>query len=1007
MNTPTLKSFFGSRVLLGVVMAFAAAHAAAQTAPAGTGSASGSSDSSASGADTTVQEVLVTGSRIASPNQKSVSPITTLSSQDVVLQGTTHIEDLLNSLPQFSGAQSSTSLVGATGTATADLRNLGANRTLVLVDGYRLAPGDPGSASGFLGYAPDLNLIPAPLVDRVEVVTGGASAVYGSDALAGVVNFIMRKNFEGFELIVNGGGYEHDNNDTGIEALERAHGYVSPSGETSGGFGGDVTALFGTNLMDGKGNITAYLSYRHQNGITAAERDYGACQLVEAAPSYTCAGSGTTDPAQFQIYNASGAPVNIYPTSPKNALTLGPGNTLEQFNALTEAYNYNQFGMLIQPSQRVTGGAIADYQINSSIDAYARFMYMDNQDQVYDSPGGIFGQIESVPCSNPLLSASEVADFCTAAGVGPTGDASLSILRRDVEGGLRINDYRHTDYLSIIGAKGNLGSNWNYDTYFQYGTAVYQNNFVGDTSLSNTANALDVITSPTTGQPVCANSAAIGCVPYNIFSIGGVTPAAVAYIQEPAIQTGYTEEQIASGSVTGQLGSYGIKSPLADEGVGVAFGSDYRRETVVLNNDEAFLSGDLGDGTTSVNEDGSYDVYELFSELRAPLISNKPLIQSLELELGYRFSHYNTAGVTNTYKFGVDWQTTPDVRLRASFNRAIRVPNVLELFTPESIGIDGTSDPCANAGSTGRPIDSFAQCARSGVTAAEYGNINSNPGAQYNGEQGGNPDLRPETALTTTAGVVLTPTDVPHLTFSLDYYNIKVIDTIQHIGADLILDSCLSTGDPLYCDQIHRAPGSGSLFLGKTGYITDTLINAGYIQTAGVDLEGNYRVPLPRFGTLSFNFNGTRLAEYVVEPLPGLGDYDCDGRYGIVCGQPLPKWRHKFRATWETPWEVSLSAQWRYLGAVSVDASSSSPLLSSGTVYPVDSHIAAYSYLDFTALWHLKNYDFRVGVNNVLDKGPPPLGAGVGSGPGYASSIYGSVYDAMGRYIFAGITANF
>jgi outer membrane receptor protein involved in Fe transport len=978
-----------STIICGVLSLGVVGAAAAQTAPA----------------SNAVQEVVVTGTRIQSANMTAVSPVTTVSNAEIKLTGATRIEDLVNSLPQAFAGQGSAVGNGATGTATVDLRDLGVQRTLVLIDGRRLLPGDPGLDSN--PPVPDLNFIPTALVQRVEVLTGGASAVYGSDAVAGVVNFIMQKNFEGIRIDANAGLYMHDNTNTFMQNLEKSRGFVSPTGTVKDGYQRDVTLTLGINAPDGNGNATAYLSWRQIDAVTQDRRDYSACTLADSltAPGgFKCGGSNTTSPSHFLVFNASGSKQ----ISDVILDSSGPGNTVRDFVA-TDQYNYAPYNFYQRPDTRYTAGVFGDYQVNSHVDAYAQAMFMDDHSSYNGAPSGVFGQTVNVPCSSPLLSAQEVNAFCTAAGIPLTGQTNLALLKRNVEGGPRITDLRHTDYRLLVGAKGDIDKTWSYDVYGQYGTAILSQSYTHEFSLLRTTNALNSCSLglPSFGGPTCAT--------YNAFKIGGITQDALNYVSAQGLTEGQTVEQIVSGNLTAKLGDYGLKSPWAEEGFGLNVGAEYRRETVHLQPDDSFISGDLaGLGGSRTPLDGQYNVREVFAEVAAPIVKDKPFIYDLTFDAGYRYSDYSTSGGVDAYKFGGSWAPIRDIKFRGTYNRSVRAANILELYAVQGVGLDGATDPCAGP----TPKYSASQCARTGVAAGQYGNIAANSANQYNGLLGGNPTLRPEKSDTVSFGAVFQPRFIPGLNFSADYYDIKVTDVIGSIGADTIISNCALTGDAFYCSKVKRAPGTGSLWLGNNGYIVDTNFNLGALQNTGVDFAADYRVPstvpwLNKVGRWSLNFTGTLITKYAYQNLPGDAYTNCQGYYGTICGKQgsgsgvIPTWRHKLRATVEGPWGMSASAAWRYTSAVDVDSKSSDPALK-GTVYPGDSHIAAYSYFDLAATWRVKDrYTFRVGANNVMDVQPPLVGTSnilptFGNG-----NTYPQVYDALGRYLFVGLTADF
>jgi outer membrane receptor protein involved in Fe transport len=968
-----------------------ATQADAQTAPATTAPGTTGGE---------VSEVIVTGSRIPQPNLTSVSPVTMVTNKDIKLSGINRTEDLINQLPQAFSDQGSGVSNGGTGTASVSLRNMGPQRTLILIDGRRVLPGNPG----YTGNPPvvDLKFIPTQLIERIDVLTGGASAVYGSDAVAGVVNFVMKKDFEGVQVDSQYSIYQHDNDDSTIQGLERSKGYPYPSGSTWDGKQFSFNLMMGINSPDGKGNATAYFSYLSIAAINQSQRDYSACTLSETATGFTCAGSGTTFPAHFVDLNGKGYIVD-----------KTTGNTVRAYSSATDTYNFAPLNYYQLPDTRYSAGVVSHYDISKELQLYAQLMFMDDFTSTQAAPSGIFGNPFVLNCDNAMWSPQERATFCP----GNATSTTLAILRRNVEGGGRIDNLRHDDYRILIGAKGNLGEHWTYDVYGQFGASIFQENFQNDVSMSHVAQALNVVRGPD-GSLQCADAAAVaaGCVPYNIFAAAPVSAAALRYISIPAFQEGTTSQAVVSASASGELGGYGIKSPMATDGVGVAFGAEYRREAVDLRVDNEYLIGDLsGQGGVRLPFGGSFDVYELFGEARVPLVQDAPLVHDLTLELGYRFSDYSTSGTTDTYKVGGDWSLTPDFKLRASYNRAVRAPNALELYAGLGVALDPSisADPCEGES----PSATFQQCARTGVTQAQYGHIPANSAAQYNGLTGGNPSLTPEVADTFSAGFVWRPRSLgawlEPLTVTADWYDIKVKNVINPVGAGLIMNQCLQTGDPTFCSLIHRSPEIGDLWLGQSGYVTDIQQNEGSLENSGVDTEVNYQLDLAKFGWdsgghINFNLVGTYVEKYITQPVPFLpGKYDCAGLYGSLCTIPLPKWRHKLRATWETPWNFDLSGQWRYIGSVKAQQTSSNPLLT-GDTFPADAEIKGQSYFDLSGTWRVKDsVTIRAGVNNIFDKEPPLIGQNVLPGVFGNGNTYPEVWDSLGRYVFVGLSADF
>ncbi|HKR33448.1 MAG TPA: TonB-dependent receptor [Steroidobacteraceae bacterium] len=964
----------------------------------------------------TIQEVVVTGSRIAQPNLTSVSPVTAISSDQIKIEGVTRTEDLINNLPQAFGDFGGNVSNGATGAATVNLRNLGSQRTLVLVNSRRLMPGDPtqnGAAS------PDLNQIPAALIERVEVLTGGASAVYGADAVAGVVNFIMNDKFEGVRLDTQYGFYQHDNN-SDIGNVVRDSGFNSPDGNTRDGYSKDFTFLAGINTEDGRGNATVYIGYRTLSAVTQNKRDFSACALA-SGDTFSCGGSGTTAPALFQTYN----PNDPNDLSPTGAFTVGSNGVIREFNDSTDLFNFAPQNYYQRPDERKTAGLFAHYDLSDKATVYTEFMFMDDDTQAQVAPSGAFlgsgpGQPPffgryAVNCNNPLLSPSAVDTFC--GGNANAGDVLLDIGRRNVEGGGRLDDLRHTSFRGVVGLKGDIAEGWNYDVYGLYGTSILSERFQNDISRTRLNNALLAVAGPN-GQPVCRINADANptnddptCVPYAIFGVGSVTPDQLAYLQVPGLTEGETVEQILSGSISGDLGQYGLKLPTANDGLAIAFGAEYRSERSDLRADEAFQTGDLaGQGAPTLDTTGQFDVKEVFAEARLPLIQGKPFADTLSFETGYRYSDYDLGFKTDTYKAGLQWAPISDVMLRGSYQRAVRSPNIQELFLQPRVQLDGNTDPCSNA-LGGTPDASFEECARSGVTAAQYGNILQNPSAQYNGLVGGNTNLDPEESDTYSFGLVLTPEFLPGFSFTADYYDIKVDKLINSLGADFILNQCLTTGDSTFCDRVHRA-ANGSIWLGNTGFIDDPILNTGSLQTKGVDAEVDYRFQMGRVGSLGVQLIGTYVDEFLTEPLKGASKYDCVGLYGTVCGTPIPDWRHRMRATWTTPWNMDLSLTWRYIAAVDDDRTSSDPNLA-GDVIPTDKRLGSRNYFDvsgsytFADVAMFKSVTGRLGINNLLDKDPPLVGQSTCPAVFCNGNTFPQVYDTLGRFVFIGLTADF
>ena len=963
-------------------------------------------------------DIVVTGSRIASPNLTSASPITVVNSQEIRLQGATRVEDVLNSLPQTFASQSSSVSNGSNGTATANLRNLGDQRTLVLVNGRRLMPGDPNSTSS----AADLNVIPSTLIKRVDVLTGGASSVYGSDAVGGVVNFVLDTDFTGVSVDANYGFYNHNNNNQRLQNLVRSSGYDAPSGFTNDGKQFDVNLKIGGGTEDGRGHVVGYLGYRKIDAITQGSRDYSSCGLNTGAAGsneYVCGGSTTAFPANFTLGDAV---FNGTATGLQQLYTLNGGGALTPGRTL---YNANPLNYYQRPDTRYTAGFFAHYDVSEGFKPYAEFMFMDDRSVAQIAPSGNFSNTETLNCNNPLLSAAQAATFCRATNLVRDGNgapilrtnpdgttyniANVRIGRRNVEGGGRQSDQTHTSYRFVAGARGDIAQGVSYDVFGQYGTTKYNQIYRNEFSVSRTQRALDAITdtragSATLGQVVCrsvVDGTDPNCVPLNIFGSAPITPEALNYVQVAGFMQGQTKEKIVSGSVTVRGAEYGVTSPWASEGIALNFGGEYREESLELEVDTAFATGDLaGQGGATLPVGGQYNVKEFFAELQVPLVSDRPFFHELTVNGGYRYSDYNTSGGVHSYKGEITWAPVRDLTFRGGYNRAVRAPNVQELFRAQSVQIDGATDPCAGT----NPTATREQCVNLGVPTNLYGLIQDNPSEQYNGLVGGNPNLRPETADTFTAGVILQPRFLPGFNLTVDAFSIKVKDIIGVIGADTILNQCVQTADPAFCGLINR-DANGTLWQGNTGYVVDTNLNAGSIKTRGIDVSAGYVVRTASAGSFAANFTGTYVDEFTRDKAGAR--FDCAGLYGAQCGYPQSKWRHQVRLTWDGPDGIGISGRWRYLSATEFERTSSNSDLAAA-FFPLDARVPSQSYFDLALTARVQDgFTFRLGANNLLDREPPVLSATASPIGSFGNgNTYPGIYEANGRYIFVGLTVD-
>ena len=1036
-NNPILRRAVRTALLSGSTVAGLMSHyslAQAQAAPA-----------AAAEAAPPITEVVVTGSRIATPQLEAISPVTAVSAQEIKDSGVTRVEDLLNSLPQVVADQGSGLSMGSTGVANLNLRGLGVQRTLVLVNGRRLMPGDPtggGASVVNLGYASagDVNQIPAALVDRVDVLTGGASSTYGADAVAGVVNFIMNDHFEGLRVDANIGIYNHDNHNKFINDLLEARKFPPVTGTNWDGQNKDLTLIMGHNFADGAGNMEAYLGYRRTSPITADHRDHAACVLSASSPGspYICGGSSNSAPTV--IYKQSG-------TGPGSVQVDPNGDLVKKY----QRFNYAASHYLQRIDERYTAGFFGHLKFNDHVEAYTEFMFMDDATRGNYAPSGIFlasGFAVTPPgnpgaglrngnwlvnCGtgaygnpgmNPFLTQNEYTNLCAPGagystfGTGPGGvggDVQMLMARRNVEGGPRQDEYTHTTWRMVFGLRGELSEDWSYDGSWassRVRTTDFHNN---DTSSAKMQNALLVVTDPVTGKPVCRGGQ-VGCVPWNIWNptLGAPTPDQLAYFSVPGELQGYGEEDIFNAFVNGDLKN--VKLPTAKDGLKAVFGTEYRRETAIFRPDAELLTADLaGNGSPIIGYNAGYHVWEGFTELRMPLVSDAPGFKALDLEGGYRYSSYTSGFNTDTWKIGLSWAPINDVRLRGGYNRAVRTPNVAELYKPVYVGLDGGGDVCSTTTFTA------AQCAltNGGNPLPVYPSIPS-PAGQYNGQIGGNTKLQPEVGKTTNFGIVFTPSFLPGFSATVDYTDIKISNVITSYGPNLIQAECIATGIPYWCQTnppqgepgIHRDPG-GTLWASPQGYTIDPLINLAQLENKSIDVGLAYNTGLGNAGRLRARLDGSYLDKLITTPGAGK-PFDCAGFFGPECSPATPKWRHRFSVDWDTPLTgVSGGATWRYFGEsknelVNPGFPSSYSAANIALGRP-DPRIPTISYLDLRASYTWEKYTVRVGCNNVLDK-DPPLFDTINSGGNSAfaeSNTFPTMYDTAGRYLYLNVTADF
>ncbi|MDE2148665.1 MAG: TonB-dependent receptor [Gammaproteobacteria bacterium] len=933
-----------------------------------------------------LQGVEVTGSRIKQPTLTSSAALQSINDTELQFEGTVNVDSLLANLPSAS-ITSSTAVSTQSSVATVNLRNLGPGRTLVLIDGKRVVPGDPQG-----GPAANLNFIPAALVERTDVLTGGASAVYGSDAISGVVNFIMKKDFDGF-------------------AIDGQWGRTDSGDATNY----NVNLIWGSNYAGGDGNVTLYAGYTRFDELKQDARDFSVSNFAPSKDGTKLIplGSGTIPDARFVSYDqpAGSSPYRILDPNGSRTFVADDGRT----------FNFNPFNLLQRPEKRYTLGGFAHRSFNEHADVYGSAMFMTDSLNNQFAPGGTFFNNFTINCDNPLVSAQQRQFLCPNPG---QTEANVAIGKRTVEFGPRQEDLRNTEYRIVFGLRGAIVKGWSYDVSVQRGETTLTQDTLNDVSTKQTQQALQV-TTDSSGNPVCIDPSG-GCVPLDLFQLGALTQAQKNFVSLPELRQGNTVEEVASASITGDLGQYDVGSPFARRGIQFAAGSEYRRETLDFRPDQI---NQVDNQIFPVS--GRFNVRDYFGELQLPIAENLPFVKSLQFDTAYRLSNYKIATrsselFTHTYKFGLRYNPIQDVGFRASWNRAVRAPDINELFFPSSVQVFGGTDPCAGP----TPTATLAQCERSGVAPAQFGNIAQCSANQCNVRLGGNRNLDAEKAITRQAGIVLTPRFLKGFTATIDYYNIIVSNAIGTLPPQTILNECLQNNQ--FCNQIQRGV-NGQLFGGPENFISTNNINTGLIKERGVDFDLNYSrylmdLGLGDNGRVDFNFIGTYLNAFERKNTPTSPEFNCAGFFGQVCsnvspgdiGSPLPRWRHKARLTWINPMGAvpgfALSLQWRYFGETSLDSNNTNNSQlnpAQRTFDRIDAKLPTKNYLDLAMTYRLpiptQDVTLRFGINNLGAEGPPIVGdtAIPALNSSSNANTFPNVFDTLGRQFFLGISANF
>ncbi|RWA37834.1 TonB-dependent receptor [Xylella fastidiosa] len=924
--------------------------------------------------DTSAAAVLdavnVTGTRLKSQSMTASSPVAEINAEEFQYSGATKVEDLVNQYPQLSLNFDGFTNNGSDGYATVDLRGLGAKRTLTLVNGRRIPKG--------IIETPDITIIPTAIVKRVDLLTGGASAVYGSDAIAGVVNFVLDDAFHGISVNAGYSAYQHNNDNTYMRGLMDKAGYPYPKGGS--GFDGvsrNIDLAIGGNFGE-SGHATTWVTWRQNDGLLQGQRDYSSCALK---PNGTgCGGSLTANPPNFNIVAPTAGTFFVLPSA----------NGTWSKTDTPNLYNYAPVNYYQRPDTRYTAGTNIQYEINSHFKPYVEALFVNHRSSTQIAPSGTFFNELKVNCSTAVI-----GSLCNDVGITDSA-FSVYVAKRNIEGGPRSTNTDTSSGSITAGTGGNLIGNWSYDASFTYNRSATKSESFNDFITTRVHDAL----------LGCPTGSFDGCVPYNVWT-NNISAAAAQSLQGVGIVNYTTSMKVFNAYVTGD---FGYALPWANnKPINLVAGYEWRTEGYTRTADSNTQAGNFaGSGGPTSNVDNSISVKELFLESAVPLLANTGILKELDLQFGYRRSKYDVSGSTNTYKagFGASF-AEGQYLLRGGWNRAIRAPSITELYEPNTIALWDGSDPCAGTS----PTFTQAQCANTGVTAARYGNITANPSGQYNKISGGNKNLKPEIADTWTLGFAATP--IKNLDLSADYYSIKIKDTIRTIGASNILAACALTNDANLCSRIRRNSATGDLFLGSdpatSGLVLNSRGNFGALQFRGIDLTASYAWNVGP-GRLTTNMIGNYVIKQDYQPVPGISDnnYSCAGIVNTACGDTdgrkggTSKWRHMVNVRYGFD-RYTMGLRWRYIGKMNYEDTDGTPGSTDKLVVNGGNRVSAYNYLDLTGSIQLDNdITWTMGLNNVFDREPPLVGSSLSYN---GNALKG--YDQAGRYFFTSIGLKF
>lgn len=940
-------------------------------------------------AQETVSVVEVTGTRITTPGMASNSPISSITAAEIQSTQPVAVEEFFKALPAAVPAIGQGTNNGTGGAATIDLRGLGSNRSLVLVNGRRLVPYN-------LSGTVDTNAIPIALLNRVDLVTGGASVVYGADAVAGVANFNLKRNFKGLDLTTSYGATTDER-----DAKRRRT---------------DLT--IGSGLADGRGNVVLSLGKTVSDPLTQGERPFGQASLSSTTglPS----GSGTTVPSAFSTGLGPGgtaALAGAWQIDPATGRLVQP----------VQSFNFNPQNYYVTGLERTQATALGNFWINEHADVYTEVFYTDSNVDSALASTGTFGNTFQVPIGNPYIPQPAREQICARRGIsaancvaGNTTMVPLLVNRRFTELGPRYNSFDTKTLQYTVGVKGDLVMDWTYDAYWSSGTSDQTQTRTNWGSLSKVGQALNALSTT-----ACVNPAN-GCVPLNVFGAeGSITPQQAAFINQSAILMQSVRQDVAQVSASGDLGDK-IRSPWAEDPIAMSLLAERRTVSANTQSDAASqIQGEvLGTGAPTPDRRGSFSLKEYAVEMFVPLIKDMPFVRTLNAELGYRETEFQVgsqSGSTSygSWKAGGEWAPVKSFRVRGMVQKATRAPNVNELFAPAVTGLSNLAvDPCQlgniNQAQANQAGTLSNLCRLTGVPVSEIGSLPAPSAGQINNLSGGNPNLGPESAKTKTIGFVFEP--IPKLALSLDYYQIDIDDAVSSPSTTDILEGCYNPArNPglvvnEFCNMIGRNTINGTFNGNESRGVMTPLSNLGVQSTSGYDLNIAYRVAAPqlgldsRWGSLDVSLGANYVDSFEYQATPSSVNRDCLGYYSIACNNIVSSPVYKTKFNQRTNWNMgawSVGYNWRYLGGVIEEPGGS-------TFLPAYSQIDAYHYVDLSAGWSVtKNVRLNLSVTNLFDKKPPIVGNTIGGTAPNSGNTFPQNYDVVGRYITLGATVKF